>query len=235
MKKKLAVAFALVISLNMGLGQVVQNNFTESLGLTSKAEAFNLLSLFASSEKDLEKSYKEMIAYYLAGFELSSMAAQVSNELLNDYGVAAELMYVNGINTSTAGYDKAVGMVMEKGNNGLTVRMPEIDAERFFNMVPADDKRLVEAKQLIMMKDECFARGREVGTMLAVQSLIGGKDNKGLAMLIGSAIFLNEWKSSLDSHSTGSYKNFEKSLKSLNNVKVDKKKIKKVADGLRKG
>ena len=235
MKKKLAVAIIMAVSLNLGLGQIAENEFTTGMGFTSKAEAFNILSLFAPSERDMRQSYKEMIAYYMAGFELSSRAAEVSNELLNDYGVQAELVNVNAINASSAGYDSAVDMVMRKGNSGITVKMPEIDAERFFAMVPADDSRLADAKKLVMLKDECFSRGREIATMLALQTLVSDKKGEKLGVLVGSALALSEWKSSVDSQSSGSYQHFEKSLKDMNKVEVDKKKIKKAADRLRKG
>lgn len=233
MRRKLLVAIVLAVSLNLGLGQI-QNEYTANLGFTSKAEAFNLLSLFVPSERDMENSYKEMIAYYMAGFELSSRAAAVSNELLNDYGVQAELVNVNAINASTAGYDSTVDMVMRRGNSGKTVKMPEIDAEHFFAMVPADDSRLADAKKLVMLKDECFSRGREIATTLALQSLCCDDKGKKLGALVGSAMLLSEWKSNVDSYTGASYKHFEKSLKAMNKVEVDKKKIKKAADRLRK-
>ncbi len=124
---------------------------------------------------------------------------------------------------------------MRKGNSGITVKMPEIDAERFFAMVPADDSRLADAKKLVMLKDECFSRGREIATMLALQTLVSDKKGEKLGVLVGSALALSEWKSSVDSQSSGSYQHFEKALKDMNKVEVDKKKIKKVADRLRKG
>jgi len=235
MKGKLAVAIALTLGLNFGAGQLVQNEFTSSIGLTSRAEAFNIFSLFAPSKREIQNSYRKMISYYMAGFELSSQAAAISNELLNDYGVEAELVNVNGINASTAGYDSSVDMVMEKGNSGKTVRMPEIDAERFFNMVPAEDARLAEAKRLVMLKDEYFSRGRDEGTFLAAQALLcGGDQMKNVAILIGSAMLLNEWKENVDSTTGVNYQHFEDSLRAMNKVDVDKQKIKEAADRLRK-
>ena len=133
MKRKMIIAMILAVSLNLGLGQI-QNEYISEMGFSSKAEAFNIFSIFAPSERDIKKSYQEMISYYMAGFELSSRAAALSNELLNDYGVQAELVNVNAINASTAGYDSTVNMVMKKGNSGVTVKMPEIDAEKFFAM-----------------------------------------------------------------------------------------------------
>ncbi|ORU01492.1 hypothetical protein D081_0311 [Anaerovibrio sp. JC8] len=235
MKKKLAVAIALAVGLNMGLGQIVQNDFTAKMGLNSRAEAFNIFSLFAPSKREIQNSYKKMISYYMAGFELSSQAAAVSHELLNDYGVQAELVNVNGINASTAGYDSSVDMVMKRGNSGKTVKMPEIDAVRFFNMVPEDDTRLEEAKRLVMLKDEYFSRGRDEVTFLAAQVLLGGGDRtQNIGMLIGSALLLSEWKDSLDSTTGASYRHFEDSLRTMNRVEVDKRKIKEAADHLPK-
>lgn len=236
MKKKLAVTIALALGLNLGLGQIVQNDFTANMGLNNRAEAFNIFSLFAPSQKEIQNSYKKMISYYMAGFELSSRAAAISHELLNDCGVEAELVNVNGINASTAGYDSSVNMVMQKGNSGMTVKMPEIDANRFFNMIPAEDVRLAEAKKLVMLKDECFARGRDEGTFLAAQALLcGGDQTRNIARLIGSAMLLNEWKDSVDSNAGVNYQNFENSLKAMNKVDVDRRKIKEAADRLRKG
>ncbi len=233
MRRKMIIAMVLAISLNLGLGQI-QNEYIAGMGFTSRAEAFNLLSLFVPSERDMRKSYQEMISYYMAGFELSSRAAALSNELLNDYGVKAELVNVNAINASSAGYDSTVDMVMKKGNSGVTVKMPEIDADRFFAMVPASDSRLADAKKMVMLKDECFSRGREIATMLALQTLVADNRGQKLGMLVGSAMLLNEWKSNMDSSTGVSYQHFEKSLKAMNKVDVDENKIKKAADRLRK-
>ena len=233
MKRKMILAMIMAVSLNLGLGQI-QNEYISEMGFSSKAEAFNIFSIFAPSERDIKKSYQEMISYYMAGFELSSRAAALSNELLNDYGVQAELVNVNAINASTAGYDSTVNMVMKKGNSGVTVKMPEIDAEKFFAMVPASDSRLAETKKMVMLKDECFSRGREIATTLALQTLVSNKRGQNLGVLISSALLLSEWKSNVDSSRGVSYKHFEDSLKAMNKVDVDRDKIKKAADRLSK-
>jgi hypothetical protein len=87
-----------------------------------------------------------------------------------------------------------------------------------------------------MLKDECFARGRDEGTFLAAQALLcGGDQTRNIAMLIGSAMLLNEWKDSVDSSTGVNYQNFENSLRAMNKVEVDQRKIKEAADRLRKG
>ena len=64
----------------------------------------------------------------------------------------------------------------ERSNDRIpTPSVQKAAAERFFAMVPADDSRLADAKKLVMLKDECFSRGREIATMLALQTLVTDK------------------------------------------------------------
>ena len=48
-------------------------------------------------------------------------------------------------------------------------------------------------------------------------------------------MLLNEWKDSVDSSTGVNYQNFENSLRAMNKVEVDQRKIKEAADRLRKG